>query len=150
MKSRTLIAVLAVLAASGVPVATPAADAKLFSMRMGTRSEANPENPRLNYTVSFTEVERTEATSILEIIYMPARYPDQGDLTRGMCFLLKARGEKFMLATLRLVSQEPLREEVSFVKSAPDGDDTQLLRAGIISLSHCEKSWLPRQQAAPR
>jgi hypothetical protein len=110
------------------------ADVKLFSMSITHKAEAG--EVLANYKVTYTEIERTETTSLVEIVHTPARYSDQGDFFAAMCGLLRARGERFMLGTLRTVSTEPLRQEVTFVKSGPDTVSEQL-RAGIISMQQC-------------
>jgi len=127
-----------------VPVLVTAADVELFSTSMHKESAA--PGVRLNYSMTFTEIERGEATSIVEIVYTPSRNPDEVDVLRGACGLMKARGEKFMLSTLRVVSREPLREEITFVKSAPE-DFWKQMAAGIVSLTECEKNWLPKVPA---
>lgn len=149
MKSRTLSLALVILIAMLAPLQILAADAKLFSMRIESHTDGaeKPGAPTFNYTLQITELERKETTSILEFIYTPARHPDETDLLRGLCGLLKARGEEFLLRKLRLVSKEPLQAEVTFVTSAPV-DEMQQLGSGIISLAHCEKFWLPHPQVS--
>jgi hypothetical protein len=113
-----------------------AADTKLFSMSRSSRAET--PGILYNYSMTFTEIERAATTSIVEIVYTPPRYSDETDLLAGVCGLLHARGEKFALGTLRTVSKEPLRQEVTFLKSAPQTDAEQL-SVGIVSLSSCQR-----------
>ena len=114
-----------------------AADSGLFSLTMGSRSE----NPTTDYSVTFKEIRRDAASSLIEMVYTPPRLtPDQGEVATGMCLLLKNRAAQMVQA--KVVSNDPIRFEVSF---PPLNPDAPLDRLGPNQLSTlmCER-WLAR------
>jgi hypothetical protein len=138
MNSRGSKLVLSVIIALAHSFAVCAADSPLFRMRSEFRSRG------VDYTLLFSEIERTDTTSVVEVIYSPARSPDHVDLLRGGCGIMKVRGKRFMWATPRPLSREPLRLEFTFLMSAPS-EVVDQIKANVISLSQCE-AYLPRAQ----
>jgi hypothetical protein len=120
----------------GVTVAI-AAEPGLFSLRMGSRSE----NHATDYSVTFKEISRTAATSVIEMVYTPSRLtPDLGEVTTGMCLLLKARAAQ--IVQVAVVSNDPIRFEVSFPPPNPDVPLDRLV-PNQFSAPQCER-WLSR------
>jgi hypothetical protein len=92
-----------------------AAETSLFSLRMGSRSE----NHATDYSVTFNEISRTTATSLIEMVYTPPRLsPDLGEVTTGMCLLLKSRAAQ--IVQVAVVSTDPIRFEASFPPPNPE------------------------------
>lgn len=120
-----------------------AADSSLFSLRMASQSE----NHATDYSVTFNETERTAATSLIEMVYRPPRLsPDLGEVTTGMCLLLKARDAQ--IVQVAVVSSDPIRFEVSF--PSPDADvPLDRLVPNQFTAPMCER-WLARFKSAQK
>jgi hypothetical protein len=98
-----------------------------------------------DYVVTFTEINRTAATSLIEMVYAPPRLsPDLGEVTTGMCMFLQARAAP--IVQVAVVSNEPIRFEVSF---PPPSTDVTLRRRvpNQFSAPMCEQ-WLSRFKSA--
>ena len=120
-----------------------AAESSLFSLRMGSRSE----NHATDYVVTFNEINRTAATSLIEMVYTPPRLsPDLGEVTTGMCLLLRARAVQ--IVQVAVVSTDPIRFEASFPPPNPEAPLDGLV-PNQFSASMCEK-WLTRFKTAQK
>lgn len=121
--------------------AAPAEESRLFAITMSTRSEDHARD----YSVTFKEINRTAATSLIEMVYSPPRLsPDYGEVTTGMCLLLKSRAAKII--KYAVVSTDPLRFEVSFPPPDPNIPLDSLV-TGEFTLPMCER-WLSRFKTA--
>jgi hypothetical protein len=126
MKDTLYVVALVVFAAAAL-----AGEVPLFEMTV-TKS---PAGGPVGSTLKFKEVERTATTSIIEMVYTPSRLgPDLVDLTNGVCFLMKYRGEQFVQTAL--TSQNPLRFEVTFPRLTAE---SPLGSGGPLSLAQCER-----------
>jgi hypothetical protein len=127
---------------TGVAAAV-AEEPKLFAITMSSSSE----NHARDYSVTFREINRTAATSLIEMVYSPPRLsPDLGELTTGMCLLLKSR--RAPMIKYAVVSTEPLRFEVSFPTPDPNIPLDSMVR-GEFSSPTCER-WLSRFKTGSR
>jgi hypothetical protein len=127
---RLATCVLACLAGVAAAVAE---EPKLFAVTMSTSSQDHTRD----YSVTFKEISRTAATSLVEMVYSPPRLsPDLGELTTGMCLLLKSRAAPII--KYAVASTDPLRFEVSFPSPDPNIPVDSLVR-GEFSSPTCER-----------
>jgi hypothetical protein len=113
------------------PISTLADDLPLLELTFAER----PVNGPVRSTMHFKEIERTATTSLVEMIYTPHREaPDQVQLIRGVCLLMRPRGEQFVQAVL--ISRDPIRYEVTFPKATAE---SPLGSGGPLSASQCAR-----------
>ena len=116
------------------PVIALTADSKLVQYRITTTRQ----DGAVQSILYVKEVERTEASSIVEITYEPRRFgPDLGDIHTATCFVLRTRGEQFVFVKI-LTQEQPFRFDVTFPASDPlEGE----LHEYPMSAERC-KAWL--------
>ena len=121
---------IACLLASSVVLA---ADGPLFAVTATQSTEGGP----VSSTLQFKELERTPTTSIVEMSYEPRRsVPDQVELIRCVCLLMKYRDEQFV--SVASIPNERFRFEVTFPKSDPAAGT---LKSWPLSVEQC-KRWI--------
>ena len=109
--------------------AAVAAELKLFELTFTGSVEGKVQS-----TMHFKEIERTPTTSIVEMVYTPARPGlDQVQLIQGACLLMKSRSEHFVQA--RVISQDPVRIEVTFPREITE---SPLGSGGPLSEAQCD------------